>query len=86
MLKTNIDIRPPKPPGAKMDMFFNPSSSFSLTDRETQLSYRIEWKNNSITPVDVKETYNKLHAPYDPTNTGGRQSNNREDYQIILLV
>lgn len=56
-------------PAIKLDMFYDPS--FSLTDRETQLSYQVEWKNKSIILVDVKETYLKLQLPFDPTNTGG---------------
>ena len=65
-------------PGVRMDMLFNPS--FFLTDRETQLYYRIEWQNKSIIQVDVTETYIKLQAPYDPTNTGGLQFNTDEDF------
>ncbi len=56
-------------PSVKMDMFFNPS--MSLTDRETQLLYMVEWMNKSIMVVDVKDTYIKLLAPFDPTNTHG---------------
>jgi hypothetical protein len=59
-------------------MFFDPS--LSLTDRETQLLYSVEWINKSITSVDVKEAYIKLQAPYDPTNTGGIQLNANEDF------
>lgn len=58
-------------PGLKTDMFFD--SSFSLTDRETQFSYSVEWINRFVTTIDAKETYIKLLAPYDPTNTGGEQ-------------
>jgi hypothetical protein len=58
-------------PGLKLDMFFDPKSSFSLTDRETQLLYSIEWMNRNSLSVDVKETFIRLRAPYDPTNTGG---------------
>jgi Domain of unknown function (DUF5916) len=65
-------------PGLKMDMYFDPS--FSLTDRETQLLYNIEWKNKSITSIDGKETYIKLQAPYDPTNSGGLQFAANEDF------
>ena len=65
-------------PGVKMDMFFTPS--LSLTDRETQLSYSVEWTNKSITSIDVKETYIRLQAPYDPTNTGGVQLSADEDF------
>ncbi len=65
-------------PGIDMDMFFDPS--LSLTDRDTKLFYRIEWQNNSIFMVDVKETYIKLQSPYDPTNTGGLRFNTGEDF------
>jgi hypothetical protein len=50
-------------------MLFDPS--LSITDRETQLSYQVEWINKSILTIDVKETYMKLQTPFDPTNTGG---------------
>jgi Domain of unknown function (DUF5916) len=56
-------------PGLKLDMLFDPKSS--LTDRETQLSYQVEWKNKSIVIFDLKETYIKLQTPFDPTNSGG---------------
>ncbi len=65
-------------PGMKMDMFFSPS--LSLTDRETQLLYSAEWKNKSVTSIDVKETFIQLQAPYDPTNTGGLQFNANEEF------
>ncbi|MCJ7449749.1 MAG: carbohydrate binding family 9 domain-containing protein [Bacteroidales bacterium] len=65
-------------PGVKTDMFFD--TSLSLTDRETQLLYSVEWINKSTTSVDVKETYIKLQAPYDPTNTGGILLNANEDF------
>ncbi|MCX6303162.1 MAG: DUF5916 domain-containing protein [Bacteroidia bacterium] len=58
-------------PGLKLDMFFDPESSFSLTDRETQFLYSIEWMNRNSLSVDVKETFIRLRAPFDPTNTGG---------------
>jgi len=60
-------------PGVKMDLFFNPSSSFSLTDRETQLLYSIEWMSRNMLSVDFKNTFIRLRAPFDPTNTGGLQ-------------
>ncbi len=56
-------------PSLKLDMLYDPS--LSLTDRETQLSYQIEWINRSILSVDTKETFIKLQFPFDPTNTGG---------------
>jgi hypothetical protein len=60
-------------------MFLDPS--FNLTDRETQLSYRIEWINKMTSSIDVKETYIKLHDPYDPTNTGGIPFNTGRDFR-----
>ena len=62
----------------KLDMFFDPS--FSLTDRETQLGYRLEWKNSSTTSADFRDTYIRLLAPYDPTNTGGVRFSAGEDF------
>jgi hypothetical protein len=58
-------------PAIKLDMLFDPT--MSLTDRETQLLYQVEWKNKNIVQVDVKETYIKLQFPFDPTNSGGIQ-------------
>jgi hypothetical protein len=75
--KSNIIIN--HGPGVKTDMFFN--TSLSLTDREIQLLYSVEWINKIITSIDVKETYIRLQAPYDPTNTGGIQLNANEDFK-----
>lgn len=55
-------------PALKLDMLVDPS--MNLTDRETQLLYQVEWMNKSILVVDAKETFIKLLAPFDPTNTG----------------
>lgn len=60
-------------PALKLDTYMDPYSSFSLTDRETQLLYIVDWMNKSSFSVDVKETYIKLLDPFDPTNTGGLQ-------------
>lgn len=60
-------------PGIKLDTYMDPYSSFSLTDREAQLLYGIEWLNKSNIAVDFKETFIELQAPFDPTNTGGLQ-------------
>lgn len=67
-------------PGVKLDTYMDPYSSFSLTDRETQLLYNIEWLNKSSFSVDFKENYIKLLAPFDPTNTGGLQLAAGEDF------
>ncbi len=56
-------------PGARLDMFFNPS--FSSTDRDAQLFYSFEWLNKTTISFDVRDTYIKLQAPFDPTNTEG---------------
>jgi hypothetical protein len=60
-------------PAIKLDTYMDPYSSFSLTDRETQLSYIVDWMNKSSFSVDIRETYIKLLDPFDPTNTGGLQ-------------
>jgi hypothetical protein len=60
-------------PGVKLDTYMDPYSSFSVTDRETQLLYSIEWLNKSYFSLDFKEDYVKLLDPFDPTNTGGLQ-------------
>ena len=65
-------------PGLKLDMFLDPS--LSLTDREIQLLYSVEWVNKIITSIDIKETYQKLQSPYDPTNTGGIRLDAGEDF------
>jgi hypothetical protein len=56
-------------PIAKLDMFFDPA--LSLTDREAEISYQVEWINKSIVKVDFEDTYLLLLNPFDPTNTGG---------------
>jgi hypothetical protein len=56
-------------PALRMDMFFDPE--LSLTDRESEFRYSFEWLNKSTFSVELEETYVKLHAPFDPTNTGG---------------
>lgn len=58
-------------PSLKFDSYFNPYNSYSLTDRETQLMYSFEFLNKSLFSIDFKESYIKLLAPFDPTNTGG---------------
>jgi hypothetical protein len=56
-------------PALKLDMYFDPA--MKITDRETQLLYQVEWMNKSVLVVDAKETFIKLLAPFDPTNSGG---------------
>jgi len=56
-------------PALKLDMYYDPS--MKLSDRTTQLLYQVEWMNKSILVVDGMNTFVRLQAPFDPTNTGG---------------
>jgi len=56
-------------PSLKLDLIFDPA--FALTDRETEFKYSCEWLNKSTFFAELEETYLRLHAPFDPTNTGG---------------
>lgn len=56
-------------PGLKGDILFDPS--FKKSDRDAQLLYYLVWNNRNTLTFDVKDTYLRLLAPYDPTNTGG---------------
>jgi len=56
-------------PKLEVDLFFDPD--FSLTDREIQLSYALEWLNRSTIQLELEDGYVKLLEPFDPTNTGG---------------
>ncbi len=56
-------------PAIKADLFFN--NQMATTDRDVQLLYQVEWINKSIFQVDVKDSYVRLQAPFDPTNSGG---------------
>lgn len=66
-------------PGIKLDMFHD-YSTMTLTDRETQISYQIEWLNKSTLLADVKEDYIKLRAPFDPTNKYGVMLQTNESF------
>jgi hypothetical protein len=67
-------------PAIKLDAYMDPYKSYALTDRETQLLYNLEWLNKSSFSVDVRENYIKLLAPFDPTNTGGLQLAEGDDF------
>jgi len=56
-------------PAIEIDMFYNPD--FSLTDREIEFSYSLEWLSRSKLSLQLEEGYIKLQEPFDPTNTGG---------------
>jgi hypothetical protein len=42
-----------------------------MTDRQTQVSYSVGFRDKSQLSVTGQEEFVKLDAPYDPTNTGG---------------
>jgi hypothetical protein len=67
-------------PGLKLELFFDPQRSLLLTDRETQILYNVEWMNRNQVSIDVKESYIRLRAPFDPTNTGGVQLGVNEEF------
>ena len=58
-------------PSLKFDMFRD--TDFSLQDRQVQLGYSVEWQSRDTLFVDMRDNYVRLQAPFDPTNTGGRQ-------------
>jgi hypothetical protein len=53
----------------KTMMLFDPA--MALTDRESEVSYQVEWLNKSIIKVDVEDDYVLLTEPFDPTNSKG---------------
>lgn len=56
-------------PRAGFDIIFEPSSG--MTDRQTQLSYIVGWKNRNQLTLTFAEDFVKLGNSFDPTNTGG---------------
>lgn len=67
-------------PGIESDLFFNPSGAFSLTDRDTRISYSIEWLNRNVFSIEFQNSYVRLAEPFDPTNTGGTKFNANDDF------
>lgn len=45
--------------------------NFSLTDRETELGYQFQWLDRSSLRILFQDSYIRLLAPFDPTNTNG---------------
>jgi Domain of unknown function (DUF5916)/Carbohydrate family 9 binding domain-like len=56
-------------PIAKVDIFFNPD--LSITDKDIILDYGAEWLDRSLFLFELKNSFVKLQAPFDPTNTDG---------------
>lgn len=67
-------------PAVESTMFFNPSESFRLADRETEVSYFIEWLNRNTFSIDWENSYVRLDSPFDPTNNGGLKFSAGEDF------
>ncbi len=63
----------------KTGMLFDPG--MMITDRESEVSYQIEWLNKSIIKVDLENNYVYLTAPFDPTNSGGVPLPANADYR-----
>lgn len=45
--------------------------SFALTDRDIKIGYKLQWLDRSSFSAEVGNTFIRLLAPFDPTNTGG---------------
>ncbi len=56
-------------PELEADFIFDPN--FSLTDRETDLSYSLTWRDRSTIEIGLEEAYVKLLEPFDPIHSGG---------------
>ncbi len=44
-----------------------------LSDRQVQLGYVFEFQSKEMLSLEARDTYVRLQAPFDPTNTGGRK-------------
>jgi len=66
-------------PIIEMNMLVDPS--FKLTDRETQISYRVEWMDKSVLKIDVEDSYILLQNPFDPTHSGGVPFSANEEFR-----
>jgi len=55
-------------PILELDLFYKPD--LSLTDREIQLGYAVEWLDRSKFTLELEDGFVKLQTPFDPTNTG----------------
>ncbi len=65
-------------PTLEMDIFSTPE--LSLTDREIQLGYTVEWINRSKITVELEDGYVKLIEAFDPSHTGGDSLAAGSDY------
>lgn len=58
-------------PGFDFDVIFDPD--LRMTDRQTQFSYTIGFRNKSQVTLNAQEDYVLLEDPFDPTNTRGEK-------------
>jgi hypothetical protein len=58
-------------PGLEFDVIYDPE--MRMTDRQTELSYTVGFRNKSQFTIDAQEDFVRLDRPYDPTNTGGEK-------------
>ncbi|HLN54738.1 MAG TPA: DUF5916 domain-containing protein [Bacteroidales bacterium] len=65
-------------PGVDFDVIFDPE--LRMTDRQTQFSYTIGFRNKSQVTVNAQEEYVRLDDPFDPTNTRGEKLPAGSDY------
>jgi hypothetical protein len=56
-------------PGFDFTVFYDPE--LRMTDRQTEVSYTIGFKDKSQITIEGQEDFVRLDRPYDPTNTGG---------------
>jgi len=65
-------------PKLDVDLIYDPD--FSLTDREIQLTYTIDWLDRSKFEIELEDGYVKLLEAFDPTHTGGDSLSAGSDY------
>jgi len=68
-------------PSLSFDVLYNPD--FKITDRESQVIYKIGFQDRSSLNFVVAEEFVLLDRPYDPTNTGGERLAAGESFNWI---
>jgi hypothetical protein len=58
-------------PGIDFDVILDPE--LRMTDRQTQISYTVGFRNKSQINVNAQEDFVRLDDPFDPTNTKGEK-------------
>lgn len=65
-------------PGMEFRILYDPK--MQMTDRQTELSYQLDFTNKSQLELSLQEDYVRLDRPFDPTNTGGVMLDTGEDF------